>query len=100
MSLFEAIKGSLSERGRSEVASSAVPIARQILGKTNYYSHVRSQDIRRWSDKRERKLEKRGRKIDENFESQVWGNLILCIFERNDEGEAEQVSRIQFKLIV
>lgn len=77
----------------------AVSITRQILGETNYYSHVKTQDIRRWSDKRARKLEKRGRKIDENFEAQVWGNLILCIFERNYEANAEEVSYVLFNRV-
>jgi hypothetical protein len=96
MTLFDAIKESLMERECAEVDTTAVQITRQILGDTNYYCHVKTQDIRRWSERRERKLEKRGRKIDENFEAQVWGNLILCIFERNDEVDAEEVSYSNF----
>ena len=51
-----------------------------------YYSQISSRTILRWNDVRDRNKEKPGRKISEEFEAEVWGNLMLCVFEKkNDE---------------
>lgn len=38
-----------------------------------------------------KKVVKSGRKVNEEFESQVWGNLLLCIFEDKKEEASEKV---------
>ena len=38
-----------------------------------------------WYKTRNNECDKPGRKVDENFEAEVWGKLILCIFEKSNE---------------
>ena len=45
-----------------------------------------------------KKVVKSGRKINEEFESQVWGNLLLCIFEDKKEDASKKVLFLIFIL--
>ena len=56
-----------------------------ILDTNSYYSQLKARTSLRWYEMKDKESEKRGRKINENFESEVWGKLMLCIFEKNIE---------------
>ena len=55
------------------------------------YRHIK-KELNRWCSRRMKKIIKSGRKINEEFESQVWGNLLLCIFEDKKEETNDEVA--------
>ena len=81
LGLFDVIKEAVIEIGAVDIDTTAASITRRVLIKKPYYCHVKTKEIKRWCSKREKKREKSGRKINEIFESEVWGNLVLGMFE-------------------
>lgn len=74
----------------------AFSITKNILSKIPYYRPIKIREIRRWCCRRLRKVQKSGKKINEEFEAQIWGNLLLCVFEDKTEVNAEQVKSIYY----
>ena len=68
------------------VSSSAVA---KLLSQVPYYSQMSERTMRRWYTLRTNTDKKLGRKIDESFESEKWGNLMMCVIEKN----ADEVSK-------
>lgn len=81
LGLFDVIKEAVIEKGTVNIDTTAASITRRVLIKKPYYSHVKTKEIKRWCSKREKKREKSGRKTKEILESEVWGNLVLGMFE-------------------
>jgi hypothetical protein len=46
-----------------------------------YYSQLTARSVIRWHGTRDRIYAKPGRKVDATFEPEVWGKLMLCVFE-------------------
>ena len=69
----------------------ATKITKKILAKLPSYRHIKKKELNRWCSKRMKKVVKSGRKVNEEFESQVWGNLLLCVFEDKKEEASEKV---------
>ena len=88
LGLFDVIKEAVIEKGSININTTAASITKRVLIKKPYYSHIKTKDIKRWCSKREKKRERGGRKINGIFESEVWGNLVLGIFE-SSEGVTE-----------
>ena len=89
LGLFDVIKEAVIEKGSIEIITTA---ASCILIKKPYYSHIKTKDIKRWCSKREKKRERGGRKINGIFESEVWGNLVLGIFEPKEGVNENEVN--------
>ena len=53
----------------------------------NYYSTITARTIDRWFSLSKNEKNKSGRKINTNFEAEVWGNLMMCVFEKNENKE-------------
>ena len=86
LAVFEAVKVIVVEREYKYIRTQSARIASEIMHSIPYYSQISSRTILRWNDVRDRNKEKPGRKISEEFESEVWINLMLCAFEKkNDE---------------
>ena len=88
LGLFDVIKEAVIEKGSVNINTTAASITKRVLIKKPYYSNIKTKDIKRWCSKREKKRERGGRKINGIFESEVWGNLVLGIFE-SSEGVTE-----------
>ena len=84
LGLFDVIKEAVIEKGSVNINTTAASITKRVLIKKPYYSHIRTKDTKRWCSKREKKRERGGRKINGIFESEVWGNLVLGIFEPSE----------------
>jgi hypothetical protein len=62
----------------------AAVATKRILKDSSYYATISSRTIMRWADTENVVSAKPGRKISEDFENEVSGNLMLCIFEKNE----------------
>ena len=80
----------ISEKNTRGVLSKSATLTVNVLSENSYYSQLTERTVLRWSETRNNECDKPGKKIDENFEAEVWGKLMLCIFEKKDEN----VSRI------
>ena len=85
--LFNVIKIVATEREYECPRFVAAEITEMVLKHKNYYSTISARTIERWflSSKKEKK--KSGTKINKKFEAEVWGNLMMCVFEKNEEKE-------------
>jgi hypothetical protein len=59
-------------------------VAAVILEGKSYCANLSARTIMRWVTTENVVSARPGRKISEDFENEVWGNLMLCIFEKND----------------
>jgi hypothetical protein len=86
LDLFDVVKEVAVRRDYKDVINTSISTTAQILSEFPYYSQASERTINRWHTNRDRCNIKPGRKVNEKFESEVWGNLMLCIFE-NSENE-------------
>ena len=86
LDLFDVVKEVAVRRDYKNVINTSISTKAQILSEFPYYSQASERTINRWYTNRDRCNIKPGRKINEKFESEVWGNLMLCVFE-NSENE-------------
>ena len=92
LNLLDVTKKTVENKLSKKNDTIAITITRGILSKLPSYRHIKKKELNRWCSKRMKKIIKSGRKINEEFESQVWGNLLLCIFEDKKEESADEVA--------
>ena len=85
LTLFNAVKLVVVERDYKYVRSETARITSENINTIPYYSQISSRTITRWNEVRDKNKEKPGRKISEKFEREIWGNLMLCVFEKKNE---------------
>ena len=83
ISLFEIVKGVVVERDHVLLDIVASTTTAKILSENKYYCAVEARTILRWYLSKDKKIKKSGPKIENVFESEVWGNLMLCMFENS-----------------
>ena len=84
MLIYEVIKKVVEERDYTNVIYVAADITEELLKKNKYYSTISARTILRWSSVKS--VNKRpGGKINIDFEVDVSGNLMLCMFEKNED---------------
>lgn len=81
--LFEAARGVYVERDHIQSNWLAAATTALILSDIEHYSIIEARTILRWYGNKGKECQKPGPKIDLTFESNVWSNLMLCIFEKN-----------------
>ena len=81
--LFETVRGVYLERDHLEANRLAAATTALILSDIKHYSNIQARTILRWYGNKGKECQKPGPKIDHTFESEVWSNLMLCIFEKN-----------------
>lgn len=81
--LFEAVRGVYVERDHLKANRLAATTTALILSDIKHYSNIKARTILRWYGNKGKECQKPGPKIDHTFESEVWSNLMLCIFEQN-----------------
>ena len=85
ISLFEIVKGVVIERDHLLPNIIASTITAKILSEKKYYSSVKAKTILRWYLSKDKKNQLSGPKIETVFESEVWSNLMLCMFEKSED---------------
>ena len=84
MLVYEVIKKIVEERDYTNVIYVAADITEELLKKNKYYFTISARTILRWSSVKSAN-KKPGRKVNIDFEADVWGNLMLCMFEKNED---------------
>ena len=82
IALFKVIREVAEEREYVACDKIAALTTAKIINRINYYSTITGRCILRWCSVQDKIIEKSGPKIDNQFVSEVWGNLLLCILER------------------
>ena len=85
VALYGVVREVIMERDYKHPNYVAATETIKILQSCKYYSQITTRTILRWYDLKDVNHQKTGRKVDECFESEVWGNLILCVFNKKDD---------------
>ena len=80
--MYKTVVDVANERELENVRHVAAIITEKMLEKNSYYSNLSCRTILRWAEF-EKEKKKPGKKVDEVFENEVWGNLMFCVFEKN-----------------
>ena len=82
LALFQIILGTAQEKKNKNCERIAAETTSTILRTNTYYSNLTTRTIIRWISVRNKKKSATGPKINDEFEEEVWGILMLCIFEK------------------
>ena len=82
--LYTVVKIVAAERDYKNLKLAAAIATKEILQNNSYYANITTRTIMRWAASENSVSLKPGRKVNEEFENEVWGNLMLCIFEKNE----------------
>lgn len=63
----------------------------QLLSQIPYYSQISERTMRRWYSLKSNVNKKPGRKINESYESEIWGNLMMCVTEKSTDEACEKM---------
>ena len=85
LKLFGVVREIALDREYKEVQNASAIATAGLLSEIPYYSQISERTIRRWDTLRNQNRKRPGRKVSELFESEVWGNLVMCAFEQNDD---------------
>lgn len=83
--LYGIIKEVVIERDYKHASRAAAKATVKILQNCRYYSQISTRTLLRWYELKDVTNKKTGRKENEIFESEVWGNLMLCIFSKRSD---------------
>jgi hypothetical protein len=83
LKVFDVVKLMVSEKNISKINNKSAAITVEMLRAHTYYSQLTARSVIRWHGTRDKINAKPGRKVDATFESEVWGKLMLCVFERS-----------------
>ena len=110
--LFKVVRTVAIERDYECPDFVAAEITEMVLKNKNYYSTIPARTIGRWFVLSEKENKKSGRKINTKFDAEVWGNLMMCVFEKKENEEVSHqlliisyiyeklVSQLQHELII
>ena len=82
LKIFHVILNLATERDYKNPTYSAAEVASKLFGTRSYYSQISARTILRWHELKDKVNDRTGKKINEEFESDVWGKLMLCVFEK------------------
>ena len=85
LGIFDVVKEMVSEKTTRSVDYKSASLTADILSENPHYSQLKGRTLLRWYEVKDKPSEKPGRKINEEFEAEVWGKLMLCIFEKSSE---------------
>jgi hypothetical protein len=87
LTVFDTVKLIVEEKNQqkntAQIVNKSAAITVDVMSKHTYYSQLTTRAVRRWYGARGKNNAKPGRKVDVSFESEVWGKLMLCVFERS-----------------
>ena len=82
IALYGVIGDVAKERDHKYANNIAVKATLKLLQNSKYYSQISMRTINRWYELKDNENQRTGRKVDEIFESEVWGKLMLCVFNK------------------
>ena len=82
--LYTVVKVVAAERDYKNLKVAAAIATREILQNNSYYANITTRTIIRWAASEKSASVRPGRKINDEFGNEVRGNLMLCIFEKNE----------------
>ena len=85
--LYDVVKKIVEERDYTNIVGVSADITEELLESKKYFSTISARAIILWSCAKIENTEnkKPGRKVNSDFEADVWGNLMLCVlFEKNE----------------
>ena len=83
LKVFDVVRLMASEKNATNINTKSALITVDMMSEHAYYSQLTTRAVIRWHQARDKMNAKPGRKIDITFESEVWGKLMLCVFERS-----------------
>ena len=83
ISVFDAVKTILKELNITEIDRESAEATLKLIQGYNGICNISERSLLRLNDSRDIILKQRGRKVEKDFESEVWGNLMLCYYETN-----------------
>ena len=83
ISVLDAVKTILKELNITEIDRESAEATLKLIQCYNGICNISERSLLRLNDSRDIILRQRGRKIEKDFESEVWGNLMLCYYETN-----------------
>ena len=83
LNFFDVVKLVVTEKQTTRINNKSATITVEMLSEHAYYYQLTTRAVLRWQEARGKCNEKPGRKVDVSFESEVWGKLMLCVFERS-----------------
>lgn len=81
LTVFDAVRTVLSEIDISDIDNQTATATLKLIQSYNGLCNMSLRSIVRLNTCRDIVLKQRGKKIDRDFESEVWGNLMLCYYE-------------------
>lgn len=96
LKVFDVVKLMVSEKNITNIDMKSATVTVEMLSEHSYYSQLTSRKVYRWHGTRDKVHTKPGRKIDVSFEAEVWGKLMLCIFERSSTNVSFLISVCTF----
>lgn len=81
LTVFDAVRAVLSEIDISDIDDESATATLKLIQSYNGLCNISLRSIVRLNTCRDIVLKQRGKKIDCDFESEVWGNLMLCYYE-------------------
>ena len=82
LNIFNVILSLAMERDYKRPTRTAAEAASKLLGTRTYYSQISARTILRWHEHRDKINDRTGKKVNVEFESDIWGKLMLCVFEK------------------
>ena len=89
LKLHTVVRNILQEQDYTTIDYPSLLTTRNLLRKNKYYAALTTRRISSWHKNADRLSQKPGRKIELPFESEVWGNLMLCAFEDKEDDEVD-----------
>lgn len=83
ISVFDAVKTTLLELNITEIDRESAEATLKLIQSYNGICNISERSLLRLNDCRDIILKQRGKKVEKDFESEVWGNLMLCYYETN-----------------
>jgi hypothetical protein len=92
LNVFDVVRIIESEKNTTNIINKSATITVNMLSEHTYYSQLSTRSVLRWNRTRDKIYTTPGRKIDTCFESEVWGKLMLCVFERSSNNVSLLIS--------
>lgn len=82
LTLFKVVLEMAKEKNIANVERAAAETTVLLLKEIMYYSKLSQRTITRWYDGRDKSKKVTGPKVNEDFEEEIWGKLMHCVFEK------------------
>lgn len=84
LTVFDAVKSILTEIGITDIDHETTAATHKLIQSHNQLCNISIRSILRLNECRKDVLKQRGMMIQTEFEAEVWGNLMMCYFETNN----------------